>query len=89
MSLTKEELINEVYNAGLITLGAVGVAVARKKLLRDDLRVPTTAQRIFKLVAAVGGGALLVKFDQKKDLVPKEPFKKKIDYGKYRCKWNF
>ena len=73
MSLTKEELMNEVYNAELITLGAVGVAVASKKLFRDDLGVPTTAQRIFKLVAAVGGGALLVRFAQKKEIVPKEP----------------
>lgn len=76
MSLTKEVLMNEIYNAGLITLGAVGVAVASKKLFRDDLGVPTTGQRIFKLVAAVGGEALLVKFAQKKDLVPASPFKK-------------
>ena len=58
MSLTKEEFMNEVYNAGLITFGAVGVAGASK--FRDDLGVPTTTQRIFKLVAAVGSGALLV-----------------------------
>ena len=31
MSLTKEELMNDVYNAGLITLGSVGVVVASKK----------------------------------------------------------
>ena len=58
MSLMKEEFMNEVYNAGLITLGAVGVAVVSKKLFRDDLGVPTTTRRIFKLVAAVGSGAL-------------------------------
>ena len=51
--------MNDVYNAGLITLEAVGDAVTSKKLFMDDLGVPTTAQKIFKLVAAVEGGALL------------------------------
>ena len=77
MYLTKEELMNEVYIAGLITLGAVGVAVTSKKLFRDDFGVPTTAQRVFKLVAAVGGGALLVKFAQKKEIFQKIHLKSK------------
>ena len=75
MSLTKNEVMNKIYNAGLVTLGAVATSVVSKKLMKDDLGVTSSAQRLLKLAAAVGGGALLVKFLQKKDYVPKEPFK--------------
>ena len=75
MSLSKNEVMNEIYNAGLVTLGAVATSVVSKKLMKDDLGVTSSAQRILKLATAVGGGALLVKFLQKKDYVPKEPFK--------------
>ena len=67
MSLTKEEILNGLYNAGLITLGAVGVSMASQKLLKDDLGVRRSTQRVLRLVAAVGGGSILVKFLQKKD----------------------
>ena len=46
-----------------------------KKLVKDDLGVTSSTQKVLKLAAAVGGGALLVKFLQKKDYIPKEPFK--------------
>ena len=75
MSLSKNEVMNELYNAGLVTLGAVATSMVSKKLAKDDLGVTNSTQRILKLAAAVGGGALLVKFLQKKDYVPKEPFK--------------
>ena len=75
MSLSKNEVMNELYNTGLITLGAVATSMASKKLTKDDLGVTNSTQRILKLAAAVGGGALLVKFLQKKDYVPNEPFK--------------
>ena len=77
MSLSKNEVINELHNAGLVTLGAVATSMVSKKLIKDDLGVTSSAQKVLKLAAAVGGGALalLVKFLQKKDYVPKEPFK--------------
>ena len=75
MSLSKNEVMNELYNAGLITLGAVATSMASRKLTKDGLGVTNSTQRALKLAAAVGGGALLVKFLQKKDYVPKEPFK--------------
>ena len=74
MSLSKNEVMNELYNAGLVTLGAVATSMVSKKLAKDDLGDTNSTQRILKLAAAVGGGALLVKFLQKKDYVPKEPF---------------
>lgn len=75
MSLTKEEVLNELYNAGLITLGAVGVSMASQKLLKDDLGVTRSTQRVLRLATAVGGGSLLIKFLKKKEYVPAEPFK--------------
>ena len=32
MSLTKEEVLNSLYNAGVITVGAAGVSMASSKL---------------------------------------------------------
>ena len=75
MSLTKEEVLNGLYNAGLITLGAVGISMASQKILKDDLGVTRSAQRVLRLVVAIGGGSVLVKFLQKKEYVPAEPFK--------------
>ena len=76
MSLTKEEVLNGLYNAGLITLGAAGVSLASSKLLKENLGVTRTMQNLFKMAVAVGGGSLLVKLAQKKDYVPSEPFTK-------------
>ena len=74
MSLTKEEVLNGLYNSGLITLGAVGVSMASQKILKDDLGVTRSAQRVLRLAVAVGGGSVLVKFLQKKKYVPAEQF---------------
>ena len=76
MSLDKTEVLNEIYNAGLITLGAVATSMASKKLVKEDLGVSNSARSILKMAAAVAGGSLLVKFLQKKEYVPAEPFKK-------------
>ena len=76
MSLDKNEVMNGIYNAGLITLGAVATSIASKKLVKEDFGVSSSARSILKMVVAVGGGSLLVKVLQKKDYVPTEPFKK-------------
>ena len=76
MSLTKEEVLNSLYNAGLITAGAAGVSMASSKLLKENLGVTRTMQNLVKMAVAVGGGSLLVKFAQKKTWVPAESFKK-------------
>ena len=75
MSLTKEEVLKGLYNAGLITLGAVGVSMASQKVLKDDLGLTRSAQGVLRLAVAVEGGSVLVKFLQKKEYVPAEPFK--------------
>ena len=72
MSLSKNEVMNEIYNAGLITLGAVATSMVSRK---DGFGVTSSIQSILKLAAAVGGGSVLVKYLQKKDYIPDEPFK--------------
>ena len=77
MSLGKNELMNELYNAGLITLGVVATSMISRKLVKDDLGVTSTTSRVLRLAAAVGGGSILVKYLQKNNYVPEEPFKDK------------
>ena len=67
--------MNELYNAGMITLGAVATSMASKKLMKDDLGVTSSSQRILRLAVAVGGGSVLVKYLQKINCVPEKPFK--------------
>ena len=73
--MDKNLVMNTAYNAGLITLGAVGTSMASKKLFRYDTAVSSTAQGVMKLALAVGGGALVVKYMQKAGYVPEEPWK--------------
>ena len=69
--------MNELYNARLITLGAVATSMVSRKLMKDDLGITISTQRILKSAAAVGGGSVLVEYLQKKDYIPDEPFKDK------------
>ena len=71
MSLDKNVVMNTIYNAGLITLGAVGTSMVSKKLMKYELGVSNSSQGIFKLTVAVGGGSILVKYVQKWDTFPK------------------
>ena len=68
--------MNEAFDAGLITLGAVGVSFVSKKALKHSLGVPSTTQGVLKLAAAIAGGSMLVQFMQKKKWLPDDPFKK-------------
>ena len=76
MSLDKNVVMNTIYNAGLITLGAVGTSMISKKLMKDGLGVTNnSAQGVLKLAVAVGGGSVMVKYLQKMGYVPEEPWK--------------
>ena len=71
-----ENLANEAYDAGLITLGAVGVGFVSRKAFKDGLGVPSTPMGIAKLAVAIAGGSLLVQYLQKKNVLPDDPVKK-------------
>ena len=40
--------MNELYNAGLVTLRAVETSMVSKKLAKDDLGVTSSAQKVLK-----------------------------------------
>ena len=69
---TKNDVINELYTAAIITAGLVGVSFASKKVAKDSLGVPTTPNGIMKLAVALGLSTVGVKYLQKKDYFPKE-----------------
>ena len=83
MSLNKNVVMITIYNAGLITLGAVGTSMISKKIMKDGLGVTDASrstQRVLKLAVAVGGGSVMVKYLQKMGYVPEEPGKTKIKF---------
>ena len=75
MSLAGNDVMNTLYNAGLITLGAVATSMVSRKLMKDGLGVTGSTQGVLKLAAAVGGGSVMVKYLQKTGYVPEEPWK--------------
>ena len=76
MTITKEELMNQVFDADLITLGAVGISMVSKKTMRDSLGVPSTGIGILKMTAAIASGTMLIQYLQKQKIIPHDPFKK-------------
>ena len=75
MSLARNDVMNTLYNAGLITLGAAATSMASRKLMKDDLGVTGSTEGVLKLAVAVGGGSVLVKYLHKTGYVPEEPWK--------------
>ena len=76
MSLDKNVVMNTIYIAGLITLGAVEASMVSRKLMKDGLGVADKSRKgDLKLAVAVGGGSILVKYLQKMGYVPEEPWK--------------
>ena len=62
MSLTKDEIAETFYTAGLTTLGAVGVGYVSRKLMRDGLGILTTPMPIAKLAVTTAVSSLLVQY---------------------------
>ena len=73
---TKNDVINELYTAGLITVGAVGVSLASKKVTKDSLGISSTPIGVLKLLFSIGLSTVAVKYLQDSDYVPKELVKK-------------
>lgn len=74
MVLEKKDIMNELYDASLVTLGAVGISLVSSKLMKDNLGVNTTMKGILKLASAIAVGTVGVKYLQGKKLIPNDPF---------------
>ena len=73
----ERNVMNELYDATLVTIGAVAVSMLSKKAIGEQLGTPTTANGTLKLAAAVGAGTVGVKYMQSKKWLPTDPFNNK------------
>ncbi len=65
----------QLYDAAVLTAGAVGISFASRKLTKDTLGVPMMLGGAARLTLAFGLSAIGVKMLKDKDLLPDNPFK--------------
>ena len=74
-NMDKKEIMNELFDSTLITMGAVGVGMVTRKAIGDGLSTPASLMTTLKLAAAVGLSTLGIKYAQDKKWIPSDPFK--------------
>ena len=72
----KSEMGGEVYDALLLTAGAIGISMASKKLLKEPLGTPENTKGMVKLAVSVSLSSLLVAYLKNNKYIPDDPFKK-------------
>ncbi len=70
-----KEYREQLYEAAVLTAGAVGVSYASRKLTKDTLGVPMTLNGSVKLALAFGLSAIGIKTLKDKKILPDNPFK--------------
>ena len=73
--INRKEVMNELYDSTLITLGAVGIVMVTRRAFSDGLSTPASLVPTLKLTAAVGLSTLGIKYAQDKKWLPTDPFK--------------
>jgi hypothetical protein len=70
-------MTKEVYDAVLLTAGAVGISMASKKFLKESLGTPENVKGFVKLAVSnsVSLSSLLVSYLKEKKYLPNDPFK--------------
>ncbi len=74
MSKSKE-YGEQLYDAAILTVGAVAISYASRKITKDTLGVPMTPNGSAKLALAFGLSAIGVKMLKDKSILPANPFK--------------
>ena len=74
-TVNKKELLNEAFDALLVSSGVVLLSMASKKLLGEKLTDASTIKDIGKLSVGVTASTMIVKYAQSKDYIPHDPFK--------------
>ena len=74
-TVNKKELMNEAYDAALVTTGVVGLSMVSKKLLGEKLTDASSLKDTAKLAAGVATSTMFVKWAQDKKYLPVDPFK--------------
>jgi hypothetical protein len=72
---TESKMSKEVYDAVLLTAGAVGISMASKKILKEPLGTPEDVKRMLKLAVSLSLSSLLVSYLKEKKYLPDDPFK--------------
>ncbi len=72
---TAKEYGEQLYEAAVLTAGAVAVSYASRKLTKDALDVPMTFKGSVKLALAFGLSSIGVKMLKDKKYLPDNPFK--------------
>ncbi len=70
-----KEYGERLYEAAVLTAGAVRVSYASRKLTKDTLGVPMTLNGSVKLALAFGLSAIGIKTLKDKKILPDNPFK--------------
>jgi hypothetical protein len=74
--MSKEsKMTREVYDAVLLTAGAVGISMASKKILKESLGTPQNVKGMLKLAVSVSLSSLLVSYLKEMKYLPDDPFK--------------
>ncbi|CAB3983700.1 Hypothetical predicted protein [Paramuricea clavata] len=69
----RSDMGGEVYDALLLTAGAIGVSMASKKLLKEPLGTPENTKGMLKLAVSVSLSSLLVAYLKKHKFIPDNP----------------
>ncbi len=72
---TAKEYGEQLYDAAVLTAGAVAVSYASRKLTKDTLGVPMTLSGSVKLAIAFGLSAIGIRTLKDKKYLPDNPFK--------------
>lgn len=71
----RKDLMNEAYEAVLVTVATVAISMASKKLLKQSLTDAKNLEDTAKLAVGVVAGTMIVKYAQNKKWLPVDPFK--------------
>ena len=71
MTDTKKEVMNELYDAALLTTGVVGVSYLVRTVVGKSLGAPMTMEGAAKLAVAVAGSAFAIGYLKDKGYIPK------------------
>ncbi|CAB4003947.1 Hypothetical predicted protein [Paramuricea clavata] len=74
-AVDKSEMGGEVYDALLLTAGAIGISMASKKLLKEPLGTPENTKGMLKLAVSLSLSSLLVSYLKKHKYIPDNPIK--------------
>jgi hypothetical protein len=76
LKMEKTETADDVYEALVITAGAIGISLLSKKALKQPLGTPESMNGYMKLAISVSVSTLLFRYLQNKKYLPVDPFKK-------------